>query len=490
MSAKDSKLSILIPVYNERRTLRTLMRRVLESPIQIPFEVIAVDDCSRDGSREILAELAAEDSRIKVILHAENTGKGGAIHTAIAAMTGNIALVQDADLEYDPGEIPKVIAPILDGRADASFGSRYAGRDCRRVLYYLHSVMNKTLTWLTNIVTDLDLTDMETCYKAVRADILKQTPLKMKRFGIEPELTVRLAQWGARIYEVPISYSGRTYAEGKKITWKDGVQALLVIFWAALIDRKFTTHDGYYHLKAVRGPGINRWMFETIKPFVGNDVLEAGCGIGNLSEMMLNKSSLTCADVDPLFVELISRRFAHLENFTAIQHDITEPLGGKIKHAPDTVICLNVLELVENDVSTLKNFYDVLLPGGNLILMVPQHAGLFSKLDKRFGHLRRYDREALKKALADAGFEVRTLQDFNRLGFMGWFIFSKLLQEKELPTSMMWIFNRSLPVAKQVDYLKFLPGVSLVAVARKPDSLESLTTSPAPSSAAGSEASS
>lgn len=350
--------------------------------------------------------------------------------------------------------------------------------------------MNKTLTWLTNIVTDLDLTDMETCYKAVRADILKQTPLKMKRFGIEPELTVRLAQWGARIYEVPISYSGRTYAEGKKITWKDGVQALLVIFWAALVDRKFTTHEGYYHLKAVRGPGINRWMFETIKPFVGNDVLEAGCGIGNLSEMMLNKASLTCADVDPLFVELISRRFAHLENFTAIRHDITEPLSGKIKHAPDTVICLNVLELVENDVSTLKNFFEVLLPGGNLILMVPQHAGLFSKLDKRFGHLRRYDRDVLIKALVDAGFEVRIVQDFNRLGFMGWFVFSKLLQEKELPKSMMWIFNRTLPMVKQVDYLKFIPGVSLVAVARKPDSVESVTTSSKPSRAAGSEAAS
>ncbi len=457
------------------------MRRVIESPIQIPFEIIAVDDCSRDGSREILAELAAEDPRIRVILHTENTGKGGAIHTAIEAMTGDIALVQDADLEYDPNEIPKVIAPLLDGRADASFGSRYAGRDCRRVLYYMHSVMNKTLTWLTNIVTDLDLTDMETCYKAVRTDILKQTPLKQKRFGMEPELTVRLAQWGARIYEVPISYSGRTYAEGKKITWKDGLQALFVIFWVAFIDRKFTTHDGYYHLKAVRGPFVNHWIFETIKPFVGNDIIEAGCGIGNLSEMMLNKTSLTCVDIDPLFIELISRRFSHLENFTAIQHDITQAAGEKLKNKPDTVICLSVLELVENDRQAIKNFYDVLQPGGNLILMVPQHASLYSKLDKRFGHLRRYDKKGLSEALTDAGFEVRIEQDFNRLGYLGWLVFSKILQEKEMPNSLMWLFNHLLPVVKRVDVLPFIPGVSIIAVARKPD--HSLSSSSLPSTA-------
>lgn len=463
------KLSILVPVYNERRTLRTLMQRLLQAPIQIPFEVIAVDDCSRDGSREILQELATEDSRIRVILHEQNTGKGGAIHTAISEMTGDIALVQDADLEYDPNEIPRVIAPILDGRADASFGSRYAGRDCRRVLYYWHTVMNKTLTWLTNIVTDLDLTDMETCYKAVRADILKQTPLKQKRFGMEPELTVRLAQWGARIYEVPISYSGRTYAEGKKITWKDGVQALCVIFLVAFWDRKFTTHEGYYHLKAVRGPGVNHWMYETIKPFVGHDVLEAGCGIGNLSEMMLNKESLTCLDIDPLFVELISRRFSHLENFTAIKQDICELTPEVLKNKPDTVICLSVLELVQGDVQALRNFYDVLLPGGNLILMVPQHAGLFSRLDSRFGHLRRYDKKKLEQTLAEIGFEVRTVKDFNRVGFLGWLVFSRLLQEKELSGSMMGLFNFLLPIAKRLEFLNVVPGVSIVAVARKPD---------------------
>lgn len=464
------KLSILIPVYNERRTLRTLIGKVLAVKMPCEFEIIAVDDCSRDGSREILSELAAEDSRIKVYFQEKNGGKGNAIHKAISHMTGDIAIVQDADLEYDPNEIPRVITPILEGHADACFGSRYAGRETRRVLYYWHTVINKTLTWLTNIVTDLDLTDMETCYKAVRADILKQTPLQMKRFGIEPELTVRLSQWGARIYEVPISYAGRTYAEGKKITWKDGLQALWVIYWAKFINRTFTTHEGYFHEKAVRGPKVNHWMFETIRSFVGQNVVEAGCGIGNLTELMLNKESLTCFDIDPLYVELIQRRFAHLENFAAHRVDLQETSlhDLKLKQRPDTVICLNVLEYLSDDCKALKNLYEMLEPGGNLILMVPQHKWLFGALDKKIGHNRRYDRDELSEKLASIGFELRKIDDFNRSGFLGWLLYSRLLGSSNIPSTAMKSFNFLLPIARHLDKLGMIPAVTLLAIARKP----------------------
>src|SRR5687768_8955093 len=228
-------LSVLMPVYNEARTLRTIVRRVLESPVGLPMELVCVDDGSRDGSPEILDALAAADSRIRVIRQPRNMGKGAAIRTAIQNMRGDIGLIQDADLEYDPTDYPALVAPIVQGKADAVFGSRFASASQRKILLYWHGVANHFLTWLTNILNDINLTDMETCYKAVRADILRQTPLYSRRFGFEPEITTRLCQWNIRIYEVPVSYHGRTVAEGKKIGFLDGLAA----FWHLLRFRFF-----------------------------------------------------------------------------------------------------------------------------------------------------------------------------------------------------------------------------------------------------------
>lgn len=224
------RLSVLMPVYNEAPTISTIIERVLQSPVGLEIEIIAVDDCSSDDSRTILRELASSEPRIRLVEMPENRGKGAAIRAAIAHMTGDIAIIQDADLEYDPVEYPRVLKPILDGKADAVYGSRFAASPERRVLFYWHSLGNKVLTALSNMVNDLNLTDMETCYKAVRADILKGLHLESERFGLEPEITARLAHARARIYEVPISYYGRTYAEGKKIGWRDGVEAVWLIF--------------------------------------------------------------------------------------------------------------------------------------------------------------------------------------------------------------------------------------------------------------------
>jgi len=229
--ASPPLLSVLIPVYNEARTLRTIIGRVLASPVGLPMELVCVDDGSRDGSPEILDALAAADPRVRVFRQPHNMGKGAAIIAAIGHMRGDIGLIQDADLEYDPGDYPALVAPIVQGKADAVFGSRFASAGQRKILLYWHGVANKTLTWLTNVLNDINLTDMETCYKAVRADVLKQTPLHSQRFGIEPELTTKLAQWNIRLYEVPISYHGRSVAEGKKIGWKDAVSAVWTIFF-------------------------------------------------------------------------------------------------------------------------------------------------------------------------------------------------------------------------------------------------------------------
>jgi glycosyltransferase involved in cell wall biosynthesis len=224
LPAENVTLSVLIPVYNERQTIRHILAQVHAAPLN--KEVICVNDRSTDGTEEILEELK-RDGLIDVLIHQDrNQGKGAAIRRGIAASTGNVVIVQDADLEYDPADWPALLQPIIDGKADAVFGSRFLSGP-HRVLYFWHSVGNALLTMVSNMFTNLNLTDMETCYKAVRGEVMRSLVLTADRFGFEPEITARLAQMRARVWEVPISYSGRTYAEGKKISWRDGVAA----FW-------------------------------------------------------------------------------------------------------------------------------------------------------------------------------------------------------------------------------------------------------------------
>jgi glycosyltransferase involved in cell wall biosynthesis len=220
-------VSIVIPCFNEAQTLEMLVDSVLASPVP-DKEVIIVDDASTDGTVEVLREKIAP--RIaKVIYHQRNQGKGAALRTGFAAATGDIVLVQDADLEYDPRDYPKLLAPILENRADVVFGSRFAGGDSHRVFYFWHSVLNKLLTLFSNMLTDLNLSDMEVCYKAFRRSVLEKITIEENRFGFEPEITAKVAKLNVRIYEVGISYAGRTYAEGKKIGWRDGVRAIWCI---------------------------------------------------------------------------------------------------------------------------------------------------------------------------------------------------------------------------------------------------------------------
>ncbi|HEX9263641.1 MAG TPA: glycosyltransferase family 2 protein [Candidatus Binatia bacterium] len=225
------KLSVLVPIYNEEQTLAEIVRRVCAVPM--PKEIILVDDGSKDRSREILTQLQEENRRagdklndVKVFFQPQNEGKGAALKIAFGHVTGDVIMIQDADLEYDPKDYPSLLQPIQDGLADVVYGTRFAGGGAHRVLFFWHSMGNRMLTLLSNMLTNLNLSDMEVGYKVFRAEVLKGIEIQSKRFGFEPEITVKLAKKGCRFYEVPIAYHGRTYKEGKKITWKDGFAAL------------------------------------------------------------------------------------------------------------------------------------------------------------------------------------------------------------------------------------------------------------------------
>jgi len=468
-AVNDTTISVIMPIYNEARTLRTIVSRVLNNPTGLPLELICVDDDSQDESPQILAELAAADERIQVVRHKKNQGKGAAIQTGIAHVTGDLVIIQDADLEYDPADYPTLLGPILEGKADAVYGSRFSLAGSRRVLLYRHALANRVLTWIANVLNDLNLTDMETCYKVVRADVIKQIPLRSQRFGIEPELTTRLAQWNLRIYEVPISYHGRTYAEGKKIGIKDAFEALYALFYFRFINRRFTTHDGYYILESIRrAKGFNRWLLSQFQPYLGHRILEAGCGIGNFTELLLDYKQLVCVDLDPFYVEMIRHRFGHLENFQAREMDLCDSTQYEeiTELHLDSIVSINVVEHLENDQEVLDCLYSTVSTGGHCIILVPAHMWLFSKCDEALGHFRRYSADELTSKMRSAGFEVVDLIQFNRLGVLGWYV-NKITGKADLSPYQMRMYELLLPIARLLDWIGIGPSLSLIAVGKK-----------------------
>jgi glycosyltransferase involved in cell wall biosynthesis len=221
------RVSVIVPVYNERATVRTVIERILALPLQI--DLLCIDDGSDDGSAEILRDLEGKYAQLRVLLQPRNKGKGAALRRGIPEATGDFVVIQDADLEYDPADYRRLLEPLLEGKADVVYGSRFSGSAPHRVLYFWHSVGNHLLTLVSNCLTNINLTDMETCYKAFRREVIQSITIEEDRFGVEPEITVKIARRNLRIYEVGISYSGRTYEEGKKIGWKDGFRALFCL---------------------------------------------------------------------------------------------------------------------------------------------------------------------------------------------------------------------------------------------------------------------
>ena len=465
------RLSVLVPLYNEEEFVAPIIERVLEAPLPdgMAREVIVVDDGSSDGSAEIVAGMAARHPEIRLVRHERNRGKGAAIRTAIEYARGDFSIIQDADLEYDPREYVHVLRPLLEGKADVVYGSRFMIVGERRVLYFWHSVANRLLTELCNLVADVNLTDMETCYKEFRTSLLKSIPIRSERFGIEPELTIKTARRQVRIYETPISYHGRTYEEGKKIGLKDALAAVFVILRYAFTNDLYKDSGPDILHALSKAPRFNRWMGDTIRPYVGERVLEIGAGIGNLTRALIPRvKCYVAADIDGEHMARLATRFQHRHNLHVRHCDLAEPsdfagLGGM-----DTVVCLNVLEHIEDDMQGLRNIHSALAKDGRAIVLVPHGQEIFGTLDAALGHYRRYSHEELKQKLEQAGFRVERIIDFNRISRPGWYVSGKLLKRTTLGAMQMKLFDQLVWLWRRIDRHLPWPPTSIIAIAVKP----------------------
>jgi glycosyltransferase involved in cell wall biosynthesis len=465
-------LSILIPVYNERTVVERSLAQVLAAPLpqEVERELIIIDDCSTDGTWAILQSLAESDSRIRLYRHEVNQGKGAAVRTAISKATGDFCLVQDADLEYDPSEYPRLLRPLLDGRADAVFGSRYLAGEQTRVLPFWHSMINKGLTVISNMFCNLNLTDMETCYKVFRTDLLKSIPIRSNRFGFEPEITMKCAKRRLRIYEVPISYHGRTYEEGKKIGWKDGLQALGVIFHFWLIDDLYSEPYGRAFLNNLSGtPQYVNWLTQKLRPHLGDTVLEIGAGIGTLTgRLMGRRLRYVAGERDPLYLHALYNRFLRTPSVSVAQLDPDQPDDIRKLVGPfDTALCINVLEYSDHPEQILAAVRDVVRPGGSVIVLVPQGPGLYGSIDKTLGHKRRYSRQQLRELLESQGLRVVSADSLNKAGTPAWWFFGSVLNRKYINKVTLKLFDKGVWLFKHLDRVLPWHGVSLIAVAVK-----------------------
>lgn len=474
-----TSLSVIVPVYNEEYLVEASLARLAvlgDSPLLEMVKVIVVDDASSDGTAAALESFrnsteAKNDPKFRWtwLRHEKNKGKGAAIRTGLAQVDTELVVIHDADLEYHPADLLKMVEVFLLEEADAVFGSRFMSGGYKRALFFRHALGNKFLTFLCDVVCDLNLTDMETCYKMVRADLLKSIPLESSTFDVEPELAIKLSKRGARIFEVPISYSGRTYLEGKKIGWKDGCRALWAIAKYAISDRIFAEDEsgGEILERLNRAPRFTGWMADVIRPYIGKRVMEVGAGTGNMSVHLMPRSVYWATDVNAHYLAYLNtvaatRPYMRVGYANAMEGD-SYPRG----QAFDTIVALNVVEHLEDDILALQNMRNSLVEGGRAIVLVPCGPWLYGSLDKVLGHYRRYTKERLVEVAQQAGFEVERVVKFNRPGVPAWWLNGRVLHRKTFALGQIRLLNFMTGIFRRIDPILPLPPLSLIAILRK-----------------------
>ena len=346
------------------------------------------------------------------------------------------------------------------------------GSQAHRVVYFWHMIGNKFLTLLSNMFTNLNLTDMETCYKMFRREVVQSMTIESRRFGIEPEITAKIARRGYRIFEVPISYYGRTYDEGKKIGWKDAVSALWTILRHSLREAEDPKNVGHVTLMRMsRLEPYNRWLADRFRHSVGSRVLEIGAGFGNMTRHLLPRELIVASDLDPVALEHLRGTFREEASLRVASYRFPLPPGEREeirKLRFDTIVCLNVLEHIEQDTATLADFSEALIPGGRLILIVPALAWLYGTLDEHLRHFRRYEKAELETKIRDAGLVLEDCRFLNRPGILGWYVNGRILRRRVLPRGQLAAFKLLMPLLKREEANPPASGMSLLAIARKP----------------------
>lgn len=478
--SNTTSLSVLVPAFNEQHLIAASLER-LEllgcSPLLNRIQVIVVDNGSTDQTPRVLRELRASLSGHwgcgkfdwEFIRLEQNRGKGGALLKALELANCELTVPHDADLEYYPEDLLKMIPLFLAGEADAVYGTRFGGGgEFRRLLFLRHALGNRLVTFLGALLCNLDLSDMATCYKMVRTELLQSIPLTHRDYRMEPELTIKLARRGAHIFEVPIRYSGRTQRQGKKLGLRDVVLVLSGLLRSALSENlyKEDRFGSQITTRLHHAPRFSRWVSDILTPYVGENVLEFGANIGSLTVHLTPRERYWATDVNPLYLHNL-RRLARTQPYLrAALADISSPETFPVGPF-DTVICRYALENAPDDLEALCNISRCLSDGGRAIIVVPQGPKLYGTLDEVVGHRRRYATDRLISLCRAASLEPRTIIAFNRLSSLFWWWNGKVRKRRNVGLTQIKLFNALIPLLRRVDQWLPLPSLSLIAVFEK-----------------------